>query len=107
MAEAAASDAPIVAAAPPAPVGPYAPNTLLSRVDRLDLGHFAPEDIVVDAQGNIYGGTIDGKIMRLDPSGKNPLTAMPPLAPERPASERQLMARQIYGYLRAVGALGK
>ena len=43
----------------------------------------------------------------LDPSGKNPLTAMPALAPERPASERQLMARQIYGYLRAMGALGK
>jgi hypothetical protein len=32
---------------------------------------------------------------------------MPALASERPASERQLMARQIYGYLRAVGALGK
>ena len=43
----------------------------------------------------------------LDPSGKNPLTTMTPLAPERPASERQLMARQIYGYLRAIGALGK
>lgn len=43
----------------------------------------------------------------LDPSGKNPLTTMPALASERPASERQLMARQIYGYLRAVGALGK
>ena len=43
----------------------------------------------------------------LDPSGKNPLTAMPALAPERPASERQLMARQIYGYLRAMGALNK
>lgn len=43
----------------------------------------------------------------LDPSGKNPLTAMPPLATERPAAERQMMARQIYGYLRAMGALGK
>jgi mono/diheme cytochrome c family protein len=43
----------------------------------------------------------------LDPSGKNPLTKMPALAPERPANERQLMARQIYGYLRAMGALGK
>jgi len=43
----------------------------------------------------------------LDPSGKNPLTAMPALAPEKPAGERQMMARQIYGYLRAVGALGK
>jgi sugar lactone lactonase YvrE len=58
--------------APPAPVGPYAPNTLLSRVDRLDLGEFAPEDIALDAAGNIYGGTIHGKIIRLDPSGKNP-----------------------------------
>lgn len=43
----------------------------------------------------------------LDPSAKNPLTAMPALAPEKPATERQMMARQIYGYLRAVGALGK
>lgn len=43
----------------------------------------------------------------LDPAAKNPLTGMPPLAPERPAAERQRMARQIYGYLRAVGALGK
>lgn len=43
----------------------------------------------------------------LDPSGKNPLTAMPPLAPEKPAAERQMLARQIYGYLRAVGALAK
>lgn len=43
----------------------------------------------------------------LDPSGKNPMTIMPALAPDRPAAERQRMARQIYGYLRAVGALGK
>lgn len=43
----------------------------------------------------------------LDPSAKNPLTSMPALAPERPAAERQRLARQIYGYLRAVGALGK
>ncbi|MGV0953292.1 MAG: hypothetical protein ACOYBR_03160 [Fluviibacter sp.] len=43
----------------------------------------------------------------LDPSGKNPSTTMPALAAERPAAERQLMARQIYGYLRAMGALGR
>lgn len=43
----------------------------------------------------------------LDPSGKNPMTTMPALAAERPAAERQVMARQIYGYLRAVGALDK
>jgi hypothetical protein len=43
----------------------------------------------------------------LDPSAKNPLTGMPALTPDRPAAERQLMARQIYGYLRALGALGR
>lgn len=43
----------------------------------------------------------------LDPSGKNPLTSMPALATQHPAAERQRMARQIYGYLRAMGALGK
>lgn len=43
----------------------------------------------------------------LDPAAKNPMTGMPALAVERPAAERQRMARQIYGYLRAVGALGK
>ena len=42
----------------------------------------------------------------LDPSGKDPLTTMPALAVDRPAAERQMMARQIYGYLRALGALG-
>jgi sugar lactone lactonase YvrE len=59
---------------PPPETGPYAPNSLLAGVDRLDLGagHFGPEDIALDAQGRIYGGTIDGKIMRLDASGKNP-----------------------------------
>ncbi|HEX3728458.1 MAG TPA: SMP-30/gluconolactonase/LRE family protein [Opitutaceae bacterium] len=58
-------------AMPPA-VGAEAPNTLLAHVDRLDLGHFAPEDVALDSQGRIYGGTIDGKIIRLDPAGKNP-----------------------------------
>jgi sugar lactone lactonase YvrE len=57
---------------PPPATGPYAPNSLLANVDRLDLGHFAPEDVALDAQGRIYGGTVDGKIIRLDPSGKNP-----------------------------------
>ncbi|HVW20571.1 MAG TPA: SMP-30/gluconolactonase/LRE family protein [Opitutaceae bacterium] len=56
---------------PPA-VGPEAPNSLLAHVDRLELGHFAPEDVALDGQGRIYGGTVDGKIIRLDPAGKNP-----------------------------------
>jgi sugar lactone lactonase YvrE len=57
---------------PPAAVGPYAPNSLLAGVEPLAIGHFGPEDIALDAQGRIYGGAIDGKIMRLDASGKNP-----------------------------------
>jgi sugar lactone lactonase YvrE len=57
---------------PPAAVGPYAPNNLLAGVDRMDIGHAWPEDIALDAQGRIYGGAIDGKIMRLDAAGKNP-----------------------------------
>lgn len=61
--------------APPEPpaTGPYAANDLLAPVERLDLGgHFAPEDTALDSQGRIYGGTIDGKIVRLDPDGRDP-----------------------------------
>ncbi|HEY3754808.1 MAG TPA: SMP-30/gluconolactonase/LRE family protein [Opitutaceae bacterium] len=58
---------------PPAPEGPYAPNSVLASVTRLELGgHFAPEDIALDRQGRIYGGTVDGKIVRLDADGTHP-----------------------------------
>src|SRR2546423_5269009 len=50
--------------------GPYAQNSLLAGVKRLDSGGaFAPEDVALDAQGRIYGGADDGRIMRLNPDG--------------------------------------
>lgn len=67
-------------------------------------GRKLPIDLAQWARGQSYARFATWV---LDPSGKNPLTTMPALANERPAAERQLMARQIYGYLRALGALGK
>lgn len=50
--------------------GPYATNSRLAGVQRLDSGGgFAPEDVALDAQGRIYGGTEDGRIVRLQPDG--------------------------------------
>jgi len=50
--------------------GPYAPNSRLAGVQRLDSGGgFAPEDVALDAQGRIYGGTEDGRIIRLQADG--------------------------------------
>lgn len=57
---------------PPAPqlTGPYAQNSRLAGVERLDAGGgFAPEDVALDAQGRIYGGAEDGRIVRLRPDG--------------------------------------
>lgn len=67
-------------------------------------GKKVPQDLALSAAGQSFA---QFATWVLDPSGKNPLSTMPALATERPAAERQLMARQIYGYLRAVGALGK
>jgi len=51
--------------------GSYAPNSKLAGVERLDAGGgFAPEDVALDSAGRIYGGTEDGRIMRLLPDGK-------------------------------------
>src|SRR5882762_2168819 len=50
--------------------GPYAQNSLLAGVKRLDSGGaYAPEDVALDAHGRIYGGAEDGRIMRLNPDG--------------------------------------
>lgn len=57
---------------PQAPLlsGPYAQNSRLAGVERLDAGGaFAPEDIALDAAGRIYGSTEDGRIIRLQPDG--------------------------------------
>jgi len=57
---------------PPAPPlrGVYAPNTRLAAAERLGEGAgIGPETIAVDAQGNLYGGMADGRIVRLKPDG--------------------------------------
>jgi len=51
--------------------GVLEPNNLLQKAELLALGKInGPEEVAVDSQGRIYGGTQDGKIMRLLPDGK-------------------------------------
>lgn len=51
--------------------GPLEPNTLLRQSEILARGKLlGPEDVDVDDQGRIYGGTVDGKIVRILPDGK-------------------------------------
>lgn len=57
---------------PPALEGPYAPNTALDAVERIDLpSGEGPEDIAVDSLGRIYGGLQDGRIIRLQNDGSD------------------------------------
>jgi sugar lactone lactonase YvrE len=51
--------------------GVLAPNNLLQKSELLAQGKInGPEEVAVDSQGRVYGGTQDGKIMRLLPDGK-------------------------------------
>jgi len=51
--------------------GVLAPNNLLQKAELLALGKIdGPEEVAVDSQGRVYGGTQDGKIMRLLTDGK-------------------------------------
>lgn len=55
----------------PAMAGVYAPNRKLAAVTRIGEGvGIGPEGIAVDAQGRIYAGYIDGRIVRFSPDGK-------------------------------------
>jgi sugar lactone lactonase YvrE len=59
--------------AAPALVGPYQQNSRLAPVERLSLGQgHAPEDVALDAEGKIYGGLEDGRIVQLQADGKQP-----------------------------------
>src|SRR5690606_16286823 len=54
---------------PPAPelVGVLAPNNLLQQAEILGAGEArAPEDVDQDAEGRVYGGLEDGRIIRLN-----------------------------------------
>jgi sugar lactone lactonase YvrE len=67
---------------PPAPslTGEYQQNSRLAAIERLSLATgnpapgagFAPEDVALDAQGRIYTGLDDGRIMRLQADGSRP-----------------------------------
>lgn len=52
--------------APPPLAGPLAPNRELAAAELLGVGRVTgPEDVAVDREGRIYGGTADGRIVRL------------------------------------------
>lgn len=56
--------------AAPAMVGAYAPNDLLADAQRFQLRDgVGPEDVDVDAEGRLYGGLADGRIVRFDRVG--------------------------------------
>lgn len=60
---------------PPAPAltGQYQQNTRLAAIERLTLGDgHKPEDIALDAQGQIFAGYEDGRIVQLKPDGTQP-----------------------------------
>ena len=53
---------------PPAPLleGPLAPNEILARAEAIGVGQLpGPEDVELDAEGNIYTGLADGRIVRI------------------------------------------
>jgi sugar lactone lactonase YvrE len=51
--------------------GVLAVNNLLQKAELLAVGKIdGPEEVALDSQGRVYGGTQDGKIIRLMPDGK-------------------------------------
>jgi sugar lactone lactonase YvrE len=63
---------PVAFAPPPIPplTGPLAPNDRLQDAELLAVGKVdGPEDVEVDAQGRIFTGTADGRLVRIDPDG--------------------------------------
>lgn len=64
---------PVAWTPPPTPPlsGNYEANSRLAGVERLSVGTgFAPEDVAVDAEGRVYAGLDDGRIMRLEPDAR-------------------------------------
>jgi len=58
---------------PPKPemTGPFTPNDRLASAEILAAGQVdGPEDVDVNEQGQIFTGTADGRVVRVDPDGK-------------------------------------
>lgn len=53
----------------PGLVGPYARNSALAALERWEVPGAGPEDVVVDAEGRVYTGTKDGRILRITRAG--------------------------------------
>src|ERR1041384_3718200 len=57
----------------PTLTGQYQQNTRLASVQKLPLGDgHTPEDVALDADGKIYAGFEDGRIIVLQPDGTQP-----------------------------------
>src|SRR6476619_374613 len=57
----------------PTLTGQYQQNTRLATVQKLSLGDgHKPEDVALDADGKIYAGFEDGRIVVLQPDGTQP-----------------------------------
>src|SRR5437588_2253526 len=52
--------------------GVYGQNSELSKIERLPVDGFAPEDVAIDDQDRIYCGTEDGRIFRFQLDGTRP-----------------------------------
>jgi len=59
-------------APPPELAGPYAQNSELTRVEKLKIDGFAPEDVAFDSQDRIYCGDDHGRIFRFESDGTKP-----------------------------------
>ena len=52
--------------------GQYAQNSELTRIEKLPINGFAPEDVAFDSQDRVYCGDDAGQIFRFQPDGTKP-----------------------------------
>ncbi len=88
----------------PGYTGPFATNRHLQALEHLPIGdNTGPEDLAVDEQGRIYAATDQGRIVRLDPDGSNPVnwaeTGGRPLGIEFDAQGNLIVADAFKGLL--------
>ena len=84
--------------------GPYAENSDLRLTDRWPTPGAGPEDVVVAADGAVYAGLEDGRILRFPPGGGTPATVAAtggrPLGLELDAGGRLVVCDANRGLLR-------
>ncbi|HSD39566.1 MAG TPA: SMP-30/gluconolactonase/LRE family protein [Rhodocyclaceae bacterium] len=56
---------------PPGYVGPFAPNTRLAQLQKIDIGtEFGPEHMAFGPDGKLYAAMTSGALLRMDADGK-------------------------------------